>query len=203
MRKLVLKMSMSLDGFVAGPNGETDWMVRGRGPDSAAWVLETLSEAGIHAIGRRTYESMASYWPTSTDQMATPMNEIPKAIFTRQESLDLPTGIAEPVRSPATGGWVSPRIANGELAEEIRRLKEEPGKYILAQGGAGFARSLIQHGLVDEYRLVVHPVVLGRGLAIFDDLQLPMNLELVTTSAFRSGVVAQVYRAADEESVRR
>lgn len=180
MRKLILKMSMSLDGFVSGPNGEADWMLRSQGEDSAAWVLETLWQAGLHAMGSRSYHVMANYWPTSTDPTAAPMNDIPKVVFTRQKSFDL--------------GWGPARIANGDLAEEMQRLKQEPGKDILAHGGAGFARSLVQLGLVDEYRLLIHPVAIGSGLPLFSDLRQPMDLELVSTSLFRAGVAAHVYR---------
>jgi dihydrofolate reductase len=197
MRRLILKMSMSLDGFVSGPNGEGDWMLRSRSEDGAAWVLEALWQAGVHAMGSRTYHAMASYWPTSTDPMAAPMNDVPKVVFTRQKSFDLQRGqggAPAPEPSPAAASWASARIANGDLAEEMRRLKEEPGKDILAQGGAEFARSLVQLGLVDEYRLVTHPVALGSGLPLFSDLRQPMHLELVSRSEFRAGAVAHIYR---------
>jgi hypothetical protein len=113
MRKLILKMSMSLDGFVGGPNGEADWMLPSRSEDGAAWVLETLQQAGVHAMGSRTYRAMASYWPTATDPMATAMNDIPKVVFTRQASVDLPAG---PGGAPAAAvaSWASARIAHGQ-----------------------------------------------------------------------------------------
>jgi len=192
MRKLILKMSMSLDGFVSGPNGEEDWMAPSRSEDGAAWVLETLSQAGVHAVGSRSFRLWAGYWPTSTHPMAAPMNDIPKVVFTRQKSFDLLAG--GPALEPAAASWASARIANGDLTEEMRRLKEEPGKDILASGGAGFARSLVQLGLVDEYRLVVHPVALGSGIPLFADLPQPLHLELVGTTQFRAGAVAYVYR---------
>jgi dihydrofolate reductase len=191
MRKLILKMSMSLDGFVGGPNGEMDWMLRSRSEDGAAWVRETLWQAGLHAMGSRSYQGWAGYWPTSTDPMAAPMNDIPKVVFTRQTSFDRR---AAPEPSPAAASWASARIVNGDLAEEIQRLKQEPGKDILAHGGATFARSLVRLGLVDEYRLVVHPVALGSGVPLFSDLRQPMDLELISASQFRSGAVAHVYR---------
>ncbi|WP_434612068.1 dihydrofolate reductase family protein [Arthrobacter sp. A5] len=197
MRKLILKMSMSLDGFVGGPNGEMDWTLRSRSEDGAAWVLETLQQAGLHAMGSHFYNEVASYWPTSTDPMAAPMNDIPKVVFTRQKSFDLHAGQGGvPAQEPSHGAasWASARIANGDLAEEMQRLKQEPGNYILAQGGADFARSLVELGLLDEYRLVIHPVALGSGLPLFSDLQQPMDLELISTTQFRAGAMAQVYR---------
>lgn len=188
MRKLILKMSMSLDGFVVGPKGESEWMFRSRSEDSAAWVLDTIQHAGLHAMGSTTYRIMASYWPTASDQVAAPMNEIPKVVFTRQASFDTQG------ESSGVASWGAARVANGDLVQEVRRLKEEPGDYILVHGGASFARSLIRHNLVDEYRLAVHPVALGSGLPIFSELQEPSYLQLVSTIQFQAGVVAQVYR---------
>ena len=193
MRKLILRMSMSLDGFVAGPNGELDWFFRSRAEDSTAWVLETLQQAGIHAMGSRTFEGMVSYWPTSTDLLAAPMNDIPKIVFTRQESFELH---APQDSSPAALSWASTRIANGDLTEEIQRLKQEPGKDIIAHGGANFAGSLIRLGLVDEYRLIISPVALGAGLPLFSQLQKPAFLKLTSALSFRSGAVAHVYHPA-------
>ena len=134
---------------------------------------------------------MAGYWPTSTDLLAAPMNDIPKIVFTQQRSLDLIAGDSAPAAS-----WAEAQIANGDLATEIGRLKQQPGKDIVAHGGAGFAQSLARLGLIDEYRLVVHPVALGVGLPLFAELPMPLDLKLVGTSIFASGVVAQVYRPA-------
>jgi dihydrofolate reductase len=195
MRKLVLKMSMSLDGFVAGTGGaESDWALRASTPDSAAWVLETLSGAGIHAIGRRVFESWVGFWPTAKNPMAEPMNDIPKIVFTRQQTFEpraLNTGTES---SSAAASWANARVASGDLAVEIERLKQEPGAYILAQGGVGFARSLVQSGLVDEYRFAVAPVALGSGEGLFTGLQNELDLKLVSSTVFRGGTMANVYR---------
>lgn len=212
MRRLVLKMSMSLDGFVGGPNGEIDWLIRSSDEGAANWIVETLWQSGLHAMGSRTYYDMTAYWPTSTEVFAAPMNTIPKVVFTRQESLDLNTGRTTtalqnsnesrklqggapmPDPAPSAVSWAAAQVANGDLAEEIRRLKAQDGKNILAHGGASFARSLVRLGLVDEYRLLVHPVVLGSGLPLFSELERPQDLRLISTSLFRSGVAAHVYR---------
>lgn len=85
-------MEISLDGFVAGPNGEIDWLLRSVDQGAVAWIADTLWHASLHAMGSRTYYDMANYWPKSRDPLAAPMNEIPKAVFTRQKSLDLTTG---------------------------------------------------------------------------------------------------------------
>lgn len=185
MRKLVLKMSMSLDGFVAGPGGESDWIFRNSDDESAAWIQESLEGAGLHAMGSRTFRVMADYWPTSPSPMAAPMNDIPKVVFTRQQDFDLATDAP---------GWKDTRVADGALAEEIARLKREPGGDILAHGGADLARSLVSLDLVDEYRLLIHPVALGTGLPIFTGLPTPLELSLVETIRFPAGAMGQVYR---------
>ena len=92
--------------------------------------------------------------------------------------------------------WAGAQVANGDLATEIGLLKQQPGKDILAHGGAGFAQSLARLGLADEYRLVVHPVALGAGLSLFAELPKPLDLKLVSTSIFGSGVAVHVYRPA-------
>lgn len=188
MRRLVLKMSISLDGFVAGPHGEADWMFRSRDAAAHRWVEDTLWQAGLHVMGSRTFLAMAGYWPTSSDALAAPMNEIPKAVFTRQASFDTPSS---PVSS-----WAEAEVVNGDLAAEVMRLKQQLGRDILAHGGAGFAQSLAAAGLIDEYRLLVHPVALGKGLSLFGQLAQPLHLELRATTLFRSGAAALVYHPA-------
>ena len=209
MRHLILKMSMSIDGFVSSPDGRNNWMF-GRDHEAKAWSVETLWTAGLHVMGSRTFRDMAAFWPTSTDLFAPPMNQIPKAVFSRHApailgnvntaALDDAGGhahaaqLAEP--QPGAGSWAEAYVASGDLAEEITRLKAQEGKPIMAHGGAGFARSLVALGLVDEFVLLVHPVALGRGLPIFSDLAAPAPLRLMSSRAFPGGSVAQTYRTA-------
>ena len=187
MRRLILKMSMSLDGFVAGPGGEMDWMMRTRSPEGINWVEQTLWQAGAHLMGRNTYASMVRYWPTSTDALAGPMNEVPKIVFSKSGSLAFEPTV---VRTP---GWDNTRVLGGNLADDIAELKSESGKDLLAHGGASFAKDLIRQGLVDEFRLVVHPVVLGAGLALFDDVA-PFDLTLIDATKFPVGTQGLIYR---------
>jgi len=191
MRKLVLKMSVSLDGFVSGPNGEADWIHRTGGDDTLEWLVDTLRQAGIHAVGRRSFHTMAAFYPSSVLPFAAPMNEIPKIVFTRK-GLDMP--VAQAAAGSEKGSWANPFVADGDLAEDIARLKAQPGKPILAHGGADFAQALAAQGLVDEYRLMVHPVALGKGIPLFSSLSRPLDLHLASTETFRSGAVAMVYR---------
>jgi dihydrofolate reductase len=127
------------------------------------------------------------YSPTSTDPVAAAMNTIPKIVFSRSGNLELDPGVTIPP------GWEDTRVLGTDLAADIEALKAEPGKDLLAQGGASFCRSLVQLGLVDEYRLVVHPVVLGSGLALFDDVE-PFDLVLTDATTFPSGTQALIYQ---------
>lgn len=208
-RQLVLKMSVSVDGFVSGPNGEIDWIFRTSAPDSAAWVVNTLREADAHLMGSRTYADMAAFWPFSNTPFTAPMNDIPKIVFSRT-GRDAPhvAGVTRALADAKADrgkqreivpteevllSWADPTVASGDLADEIRKLKEQPGNFILAHGGARFAQSLVATGLIDEYRLVIHPVVLGKGKPLFSELSKPADLKLVSATSFSSGAVAMVY----------
>jgi dihydrofolate reductase len=201
-RKLVLKMSVSLDGFVCGPNGEFDWVFRSSGPDSRAWVSDILRGADAHLMGSRSFYDMASFWPFSDLPLAAPMNDIPK-IMCSSKGLDrsrldrVTQALASAPDSSALKSWAEPTVLTGDLAEEINRLKAQPGNYILAHGGARFSQSLAAAGLVDEYRLGIHPVVLGQGQPLFAKLGTPADLQLVSATTFSTGALGVVYRPAD------
>ena len=176
MTSLILKMSVSLDGYIAPADGSSDWEAAGRSPDGAQWVLDTVSNAGAHLVGAATYARWARFWPGASGPFAAPMNEIPKIVFSN---------------STTSADWGETTIATGDLADAVARLKQERlGGYLLAQGGVRFARSLVETGLIDEYRLVVHPVVLGAGERLFTA---PLAIEPVSTTAFSGGAVAHVF----------
>lgn len=178
MASLVLKMSVSLDGYVAPSDGSAGWEAAGRSPDGAGWVLETVSNASAHLMGAATYARWSGFWPSATGPFAKPMNDIPKVVFSS---------------SLKSADWTETTIVSDDLTEAITRLKQEhSGGYLLAQGGAGFARSLVKTGLIDEYRLVIHPVVLGSGEQLFTA---PLTIEPISTTAFSGGAVAHVFAA--------
>ncbi|WP_419729813.1 dihydrofolate reductase family protein [Lichenicola sp.] len=202
MRDLILKMSMSIDGFVAAADGGIDWIF---GPDQEArrWSVEVVSEAGLHIMGSRTFRRMAAHWPTSTDMFSAPMNRIPKVVFSREGPAILGDLAATPPRDgepaqlqPGAESWAEADVASGDLGADIAMLKARDGKPIVAHGGAGFARSLVAQGLVDRFVLLVHPVALGNGLPIFSKLAATTRLELIGSRAFPGGSVAQTYRPA-------
>jgi dihydrofolate reductase len=185
MQKVIYSMGVSLDGFIAGPNGEIDWSA----PDEELHRFhnEQTREIGAHFCGRRLYEEMR-YWDTAEEnpsaseyelEFARVWKEIPKIVFsTTLEKVD---GNA--------------RLATDGVAEEVARLKAEPGKD-LAVGGAGLASSFIEQGLVDEFRLFVSPVVLGGGTPYFPALQERIDLELIETKTFGSPVMYLRYQRA-------
>ena len=178
MASLVLKMSISLDGYVASADGGNDWIAAGRADDSTSWVLETVSNASSHLIGATTYAEWAAFWPGASGPFAKAMNDIPKVVFSS---------------SLASADWGETTIATGDLAAAITRLKQQRSDgYLLAQGGVRFARSLVETGLIDEYRLVIHPVVLGAGERIF---LAPLTIEPMSTTVFSGGAVAHVFAA--------
>lgn len=179
MRPVVLQMGVTIDGFVHGDKGYEDWGLPPEEDDVVAWKAASLREAGTHIMGRRTYEDMASVWPKSTGIYADVMNNIPKVVFSKMLT---------------RADWVESRIASGDLADDIGRLKQEPGGVILAHGGATFVDALIREGLIDEYRLVVHPVVIGNGTALFKALPGPRLVDVIETRTFPSGTAVQVYR---------
>jgi dihydrofolate reductase len=187
MRELIYSMGVSLDGFIAGPSGEIDWS----GPDEELQRFhnEQARQLGAHLYGRRLYETMKP-WETADEDPSRQEHErefariwkaTPKVVFST--TLDEVEAGTRLVKTNATG--------------EVARLKAEPGK-TLAVGGAGLASSLIEHGLVDEFRLLVNPVVLGDGTPFFPALHERIELELVETRTFGSRVVYMRYRRVGE-----
>ena len=197
MRDLILKMSISVDGFVSDLEGRNTWMF-GADQEAKAWSVAFIETAGLHIMGGRSFETMAGYWPISTDSFAPPMNQIPKVVFSRQgpailEKVKIPPS-AE--LQPGAESWTEASVASGDLAEEVAKLKAQEGKPIIAHGGVRFARSLVAEGLVDQFVLLVAPVALGKGQPLFSDLAAPAPLKLVSSKAFPGGAVAQTYRPA-------
>ena len=192
MRKLIVKMSMSLDGFVSDVNGKNDWIFKTGDEQSRDWSVDQIREASLLIMGRTSFEIMSPYWPTATGPFAEPMNTIPKAVFTKNGFAGIPRTAEQ---SPAAASWSEAQIFDGDLAKEIRKLKAEPGKPIVALGGAKFMQSLIATGLIDEFNLAIHPVALGSGLPIFAGLASPLYLKLADVKTFPAGTIVHSYRA--------
>lgn len=182
MRDLILLMGVSIDGYVSGGPEEDIGAGGPEHPDVAARKLAWISEAGLHAMGRVTYEGMSSVWPTSDAAYAKPMNEIPKVVFSR---------------SLTHADWEPTTIASGDLATEVARLKEQPGGDIIAWGGFTIAQALTRADLVDVYRLVIRPVALGCGEPMFKDLSAGMRLKCVESTLYPDGTVISIYHRPD------
>jgi dihydrofolate reductase len=181
MRKVLLQMGLSVDGMVAGgPQGTSEAGEPDEDEAVRRWKVESLHQVGTHIMGRVTYEQMAGHWPhNGPAEYADLMNNIPKVVFSR---------------TLTKAEWKESRIARGDLGEEIARLKSEPGKDIMAHGGARFVQALSREGLIDEYRLVTRPVALGNGMPLFKDLLVPLPLRLVESRAFADGTTICVYQ---------
>jgi len=186
MRTVTYSMGVSLDGFIVGPAGDFDWTA----PDEEVFrfVTDELRQVGVHLMGRRLYETML-YWETADQdpslddsmlQWAAIWKPLPKVVFSTTLS--------------AVQG--SARLASGSLAEEIGRLRTEPGEGVIAIGGATLAADAAALGLIDEYRARVYPVLVGGGTPFFPQHERRQNLELVDTRTFSSTVVYLRYRVA-------
>ncbi|MEU8568456.1 dihydrofolate reductase family protein [Streptomyces pathocidini] len=186
MRNVTYAMGVSLDGYIVGPDGGFDWTV----PDEEVfrfWIDE-IRDVGVHLMGRRLYETML-YWETADQdrslddaelEWAALWNPLPKVVFST--TLSAVQGNA--------------RLASGGLAEEIERLRAEPGEGDIAIGGATLAAEAAASGLIDEYRAMVHPVLVGGGIPFFPRHERRVDLELVETRTFGSGVLYLRYRVA-------
>jgi dihydrofolate reductase len=186
VRELVYSMMVSLDGFIEDSNGTLDWVLIDE--EIHTFANDEARDAGVFLYGRRLYENMAAYWPTADADPAIPRYMLdfakiwkakPKVVFSK---------------TLASVEWNS-RLAGGDVRDEVMKLKGETGGE-LSVGGADLAASCIELGLVDEYRLIVQPVVLGGGKPFFPVAQNPIKLRLVETRTFASGVVFLRYRPA-------
>lgn len=190
MRKLSLQQfAISLDGYICQDGTEFyRWWEGVVDEEFDRYFVATLRRAHTHIMGRQTYLDMGAYWPKATNsadrseaEIAAIMNDRPKVVFSR---------------TLETADWPQARIARGDTAEEIARLKAEPGGEIVAHGGAAFVKSLARLEVVDEYRLYMMPFAAGSGTSLFGDLEHGQALRLVSSTAFPSGVIELVYQRA-------
>lgn len=179
MRKLIAWNVITLDGFFEGAQPwSIDFHNLVWGPDLQELSAGQLREAGLLLFGRKTYEGMASYWSTSTEDEAAGMNSLPKAVISN---------------TLAAADWNNSRLLKGDAAEQVRALKAEEGGPIYVFGSAQLLGSLHEAGLVDEYRLCVAPIVLGRGNPIFKASDTPTNLTLTSSKALPNGGLLLFY----------
>jgi dihydrofolate reductase len=182
MRKTFLFMMVSLDGYYEGSNGDISW--HNVDAEFNEFAVQQTSEVGTLLFGRKTYELMSSYWPTEAAKSDDPvvaglMNSLPKIVFS--------TTLEQ-------ASWENAKLVRDNIAEEISKLKNQPGKDIAIFGSSELTVALTQMGLVDEYRIMVNPVVLGEGKSLFKGLGDKLSLKLLKTRTFDSGNVLLYYR---------
>ena len=185
MRHLSVFNNITLDGYFTAPNGDLGWAHGGApDPEFDAFVADNASGGGELLLGRKTYDLMASYWPTPAAAKSSPvvaerMNSLPKVVFSR---------------TMAAASWSNSRVVKGDIAATVRRMKEDAGQDMVILGSGSIVAQLAGAGLIDEYQMVVNPVVLGDGRTMFDGLAAPLTLELARSRTFPQGKIFLSYR---------
>jgi dihydrofolate reductase len=167
---------VTLDGMFEGPDHDISWFVFD--DELEKYILETQASADTLFFGRVTYQMMAAYWPTAEGKIAEFMNSVPKFVFSRTLS---------------AADWANTDLIKDKAPDEIARIKRQPGKDIFVFGSADFSSTVIRHGLVDEYRFGINPVVLGKGTPFFKGGEAQTSLKLLETRPLNSGVVILHY----------
>jgi dihydrofolate reductase len=191
MRKVILSNSVTLDGFFEGPNGELDWHIVDE--EIKQYANDLLSNVDALLFGRVTYQLMADYWPAAATnpstskselEIAHKMNNLPKIVFSKT---------LQEVK------WNNSRLVKDNIAQEIYKMKQQPGKDMVIFGSGSIVSTLMQHGLIDEYRIIVNPVVLGNGNPLFKGINGKQNLKLLKSRVFGSGVLILYYQPMGKE----
>ena len=187
LRKLKLQVQMSIDGCIAGPNGEMDWMAGLQDDEGNKYVNELTESFDTILLGRKMTDVFISYWSDVINKpddpwyaLAKKMIEIPKVVFTKTLN---------------KSKWINTDIATGDLTDEIMKLKRQEGKDMVVYGGASFDSSLIKLGLIDEFLLFINPVAIGNGMTIFKELNEIQKFNMVKSKPFDSGAVLLHYEA--------
>lgn len=184
MRRLIMWNLVTLDGFFEGPKSwEIDWHNYVWGDELERYSLEQTKSVGMLLFGRVTYEGMAAYWSSERGEIADFMNTVPKIVFSR---------------TLEKAEWNNTRLVKDNAVGEVSRLKQESGKDLFIFGSANLSASFMQHGLIDEYRLGLTPVILGRGNPLFKTMPERMKLKLVEARPLESGCVILRYQPEGE-----
>ncbi len=187
MRKVILHMMLTVDGYVSGPNGELDWIFEVNDDERNKFVYDLYSSMDGAIVGRVTYQDMEKHWPsaekdTSSNEkdraFAGIMNKLTKYVFSKT---------LEKVE------WSNSILLKGDITEEVTKLKQQPGNNIVLCGGVGIAQTFIKLGLIDEYQLIMHPHKLGNGRYLFESQEERLKLKLLDTIKFPSGIAALRY----------
>jgi len=187
MPKLIVYNSMSLDGYFTDANGDMSWAHK-RDPEWQAFISENARGGGQLLFGRITYELMAAFWPTPLAAQSNPivverMNGLRKFVFSR--TLDQVS-------------WNNTTLLKGDIATEVRKLKQEPGPDIVIMGSGSIVAQLAEAGLIDEYQIVLNPLVVGSGRTLFEGVKRKLPLKLAKSRAFGNGNVVLFYEPVDQ-----
>ncbi|HWZ14636.1 MAG TPA: dihydrofolate reductase family protein [Mucilaginibacter sp.] len=182
MRKIIVSNLVSVDGFICGPNGEFDWQVVN--DEFFAYAEEMLNEMDGLIFGRKTYEMMASFWPTAEAKkndpvIANKMNSLQKIVFSRTLN---------------NAGWENSILIRDNMKENVLKLKQQPGKDMVIFGSGEIVSAFTQMGVIDEYRFIINPIILGAGKSQFEGLPERKKLELTDIKRFNTGVVILYYQ---------
>ena len=183
MRKLKLQMQVTVDGFVAGPEGQLDWMTFDMDEGLLAFIKHLIDTSDTILLGRKMTDGFIKYWEQVVTQKDSPEYEF------AQKMVGLPKVVFSKTLRRVEGKNV--RVENGDMVDAVKRLKNQPGKDIVVYGGATFVSSLIEHGLIDEMNLFVNPVAIGNGMRVFKG-QKP--LKLASSAAYPCGIVVNTYQ---------
>ena len=183
MTKLKLQIQMTINGYVAQPDGKNDWMTWNPDDELTAFMISMLNTSDTLLLGRKTAEDIIKYWESTaienpTHPFAKKIADIPKIVFTK--TLDNST-------------WNNTTLAKGNLAEEIANLKKQNGKDILVFGGAGFVSSLIKEELIDEYHLIVNPTAISNGMPIFNSFESVRKFTPILAKLYSGGKIGLSY----------
>ncbi len=182
MRKLICYESISLDGFFADHSGDMSWAHK-RDDEWNAFVASNASGGGTLVFGRKTYDLMAGYWPTPMAKQNSPhvadhMNNLKKIVFSK---------------SMTTAAWKNTTLLKGDLATEVRTLKQQDGEGMCILGSGQIVSQLSQEGLIDEYQIALSAIILGKGRTLFEGVTRKLNLKLTGSRAFKNGNVFLTY----------
>ena len=185
MRKLKLQIQITVDGFVGRSNGELDWMTFSKDDKAREYINALTDSSDTILLGRKMTDGFVNYWTSVLDDPENPeysfaqkMVNTPKIVFSKT------------VRESR---WANTTLANGDLVEEVEKLKQKDGKDIIVYGGANFVSNLIKENLIDEFHLAINPTAIGRGLTIFGKLEDRLKLKLVRSNTFSNGKVVNHY----------
>ncbi|AYB35115.1 dihydrofolate reductase family protein [Chryseolinea soli] len=184
MRKIILNLAITLDGYIEGPNGELDWLVRDEKVDFGDILQDILSDKDIIFYGRISYDKWGNYQP---DEKATQkIRDAYKLLQRKQKYVFSKTKKDDPT---------SAIFINANIKERVAEIKAQPGKNIWLYGGANLITTFLNLNLIDEYRLAVHPVILGKGKPLFTNIETQHNLTLIEAKGYPSGVTLMNYKA--------